>query len=429
MTKKTFFNTVAATALLFPVLGMADESPWDFKLKVFAKWDDNRDAVPSHLDKLDPYGYEYEKEDSLNLGAQFTAAFDTYLDARNFVRFSYSPIYNYWDNPRVGGKSDEWSHYATAKYKYTVDSRSYFELKDEFRYTHDDFWYLTDADQERTRNNDKRLENEQEHMVNYVEADYSREVTKLDTLRLLAGWRTVAYKDDEISDREDEDQFRVHARWLHGVSARASLGLYARYHSYMYGSKTVDDVDGEIVSTSRDLQSLSGGISGQYRVSERLVFNANCGVEQITYDADSIDDRTSVEGGLDMTYETSADTRFSAGFDYSTVDGWVYPYASQDLSSFYAAFRCAHTENFSTDYRVAYKLSEYDTDYIPEENRKNYADVSDGERTELVLRANANYRWNNGVTLTGYVEHINVDSDVSYEYDRNLVGASATYKF
>ena len=190
------------------------------------------------------------------------------------------------------------------------------------------------------------------------------------------------------------------------------------------GSATVDEVP-------RGIDTYTIGLAASYRASARFSIDAKYGWEWVKYEADSIDDRDFPgDGDISATYAFSLRTKGTLGFRYGVTEAWVYPFASQDLYSFYASLNFVHTQRVTTHYRLTYKISEYDWKYVPDAARtESFEKSHDGEKKELVAEAAINYRWNTSLNLSLSYTYVTVDSDVSYDYDDNTVCARATYFF
>ena len=181
----------------------------------------------------------------------------------------------------------------------------------------------------------------------------------------------------------------------------------------------------------RGIDTYTAGISSSYRWDERLTLHGSYGWEFIDYESDSIDDRN-FPGDLDLsaTYALALRTRGTLGFRYYVSEAWVYPYASQDLFSFYGSIQHTLSQSVILHARAEYKISEYDLKYVPDQAKnETFLYKHEGDKKQLYLEVGANYRVTDAFTLSVAYGYEDVDSDVSASYDENSIRASATYLF
>ena len=405
---------------------------WDIRLSVFAMYDDNRDNVPSHYGEDVDERYRYEKEDNTLFGIQPSFAFDGAFAGNQHYRFGYSPIYQYWTNPRVGDKRSELSHAAFVEYSYRPDTRNEFTLRDDFKYIQNDYWYLRSEDVERENYLGKRrAEHEQAHYDNRLSGVWRMQCTQDLSADLRGYWTTIRYDDDDIAATEDEDKYVAILKLSQSLSARFALGVFLKYEGWDDNSSAWTRGEYALREVNRGIQTYTIGVAADYRHSARLSISAKYGWEWVNYEDDGIDDRDFPgDGDISATYAFSLRVKGSLGFRYGVTEAWVYPFASQDLYSFYASLNLVHTQRVTTHYRLTYKISEYDWKYVPDAARtESFEKSHDGEKKELVAEAAINYRWNTSLNLSLSYTYVTVDSDVSYDYDENTVCARATYFF
>ncbi len=442
--KKTTFFALSVLAVASRVLAADGPLPslqdlglsndWKLSLSVFAYYGDNRDSVPDSYNEPADERYRYQKEDDIRLGIQPRLTYSGRLSGSQTYQLSYSPVYQYWDNPRVGSRQSEFYHTAFAEYKLMLDNSNQLLLRDDFKYVLNDRWYLGDEDVARSTAIDKKhVEHEQEHYDNTLRAKLSHRVSTRFSYDVDASWSAIRYRDDDLADEQDEDKFRVRVNLHRATSAQFSYGIYLRYSFWDDSDKVWTDRNGQpgYEKVDRGVQTYTIGISTSFRVDPRLTLRGSYGYEYITYESDSIDDR-SFPGELNLAadYALSAHSRGTLGARYYVSEGWVYPYASQDLLSIYAVYRTAFNLHLSGLFRVEYKFSDYNLKYVPEEARyENYVKSHTGDKKDLYIETGIEYRYNQNLSFTLTYGYEDVDSDVSTSYHENSVRARATYFF
>jgi hypothetical protein len=405
---------------------------WDIRLSVFAQYGDNRDSVPDHYDADVDERYRYKKEDDICFGIQPSAAFTGSFADNQHYKLGYSPIYQYWTNPRVGSKRNELSHAALAEYRYVHDTRNEFSVRDSFKYIQNDYWYLgTDDVEKHAYLNKRRNEHEQAHYDNTVTGLWRFQLTPLTAVNLSGYWNTIRYDDDFVASTEDEDKYTAILQLLRSYNAQWSYGLFLKYEAWDESGKSWNNGKNAVEDLPRGIETYTVGLSVAYRASGRLTIAGKYGWEWIDYEADSIDDRDFPgDGDISATYAFDTRTKGILGFRYGVTESWVYPFASQDLYSFYTVLHTRHTKDLSSAIRLEYKIAEYDTKYIPDEARNaKYMAKHEGEKKDLYADFSVTYRWSSKLDLTLSYSYEDVDSDYSTTYHENTVGARVTYLF
>ncbi len=413
-------------------IGLSDA--WRLSLTVFAEFGDNRDSVPDHYSADVEERYRYKKEDDIKYGIQPTLSYSGRLSDAHSYKLGYSPIYHYWTNPRVGKDRSEFSHLAFAEFKWTPDSRNQFRLRDNFKYILNDRWTLDDDAVDRTPVTDKKhVEHEQEHYDNTVHAGWKHQLSSRVNFDLDAFWNIIRYNDDEIAENSDEDKIGGTLRINRATSAQFQYGIFFRFLSWDDQDTVWTSQDGRYVTekVERGIQTYTIGLGTTYRWDERLSFNASYGWEWVDYESDSIDDRDFPgDINLSATYALALRTRGTLGFRYYVSEAWIYPYASQNLFSFYATLQHAFTHRLSGTVRAEYKVGEYDLKYVPEQAKnETFIKKHDGEKNDLYLELALNYRYSQAFNVNVAYGYDDVDSDISNSYHENTVRVRATYYF
>ena len=444
---KTFtVSAILAVLLAAPLVVSGEDNPdsilrelgvsdaWRLSLTVFAEFGDNRDSVPDHYSEDVDERYRYKKEDDTKYGVQPTVAYHGRFTEVHSYKLSYSPIYQYWTNPRAGKDRSEFSHLAYAEFKWAPDARNLFLLRDDFKYILNDRWTLDEEAVERTPITDKKhVEHEQEHYDNTAHLGWKHQVSSRTSLDLDSFWNTIRYNDDEIAENSDEDKIGATLKLQRATSAQFQYGIFFRFLSWDDQDTVWTSQDGRYFTekVERGIQTYTVGLSTTYRWDERLSFNASYGWEWVDYESDTIDDRD-FPGDLNLSavYALTLRTRGIFGFRYYVSEAWVYPYASQDLFSFYATLQHSFTHRLSGSVRAEYKIAEYDLKYVPDEARsETFVKSHDGDKTDIYVELALNYRWNQAFTVNLAYGYEDVDSEVSNSYHENTVRVRATYFF
>lgn len=411
----------------------SNHDAWDIRLSAFYKRGDNRDSVPDSYseEKAEKYRYS-EKEADVCFGIQPSATFHGNFAENQHYKLGYSPIYQYWTNPRVGSKRSELSHAALAEYRYVMDTRNEFTIRDEFKYIQNDYWYLDSSDVEQHNYlNKRRTEHEQAHKDNTLRGLWKTQLSMRTALELQAYWLSIRYDDDELAATEDEDKYVAIATLKRAWNSRFSYGIFGKYEAWDESGKTWNRGQSGPEDSARGIETYTIGLSATYRSSARLSIVARYGWEWIDYESDSIDDRDFPgDGDIAIHYAISMRTRGVFGVRYGVTEAWVYPFASQDLYSFYTTLRTMHTKRIASALRLEYKIAEYDYKYVPAEAKTNAFMAShDGEKIDIYAEFSLTYRWSRNFEITAHYSYEDVDSDVSTSYHENTYGIRATYLF
>lgn len=413
-------------------IGLSDA--WQLSLSVFVDYGDNRDSVPDHYDANVDEKYRYKKEDDIKYGIQPRLSYDGKISDTQSYKISYSPVWHYWDNPRVGSRKSEFSHLASAEYKFAADALNVFTLRDDFKYFLDDRWYLDENDVARSTAIDrKHVDHAQEHYDNTASVKWDHQVSSRTGFSIKGYWNIIRYDDDEVAEMSDEDKYGLRLDISRASSAQINYGFFLHYRGWDEKDSAWTSADGayRTQKIERGINTYTIGLAGAYRWDERLTFKASYGWEWVDYESGSIDDRD-FPGDLDVsaTYALDLRSRGILGARYYVSEAWVYPYASQDLLSLYGILEHIFTQALTGRVRVEYKTSEYDLKYVPEQARnEKFVYSHSGDKNELWLEVGANYRVTRDLTLDLSYSWQDVDSDVSTSYNENTVRARATYLF
>ena len=443
--KKLSFITLLATFVSAPLVLFGEDhqsvltemglsSDWKLSLTVFVDYGDNRDKVPDHYVEPADERYRYEKEDDIKYGIRPRISYTGHLSDSQTCRLAYSPIYHYWQNPRVGHKRSEFSHLANAEYSFNADDQNSFTIGDDFRYILNDRWYLdADAVERSTAIDKKHVEHEQEHYDNTARVKWDHQISSRTAIGLSAYWNAIRYDDDVMADTNDEDKYGARLTYNRASSGQFKYGLFLHFRGWNEEDTVWTSRDGRYATerVERGIDTYTAGITSSYRWDERLTLHGSYGWEFIDYESDSIDDRN-FPGDLDLsaTYALALRTRGTLGFRYYVSEAWVYPYASQDLFSFYGSIQHTLSQSVILHARAEYKISEYDLKYVPDQAKnETFLYKHEGDKKQLYLEVGANYRVTDAFSLSVAYGYEDVDSDVSASYNENSIRASATYLF
>lgn len=423
----------AVTGSLVSVFQTASKKDaWDLRLSAFWRCGDNRDSVPDGYDTHhdgDRYGYVKEKD--VVYGIQPSATLTGSFAANSNYKIGYSPIYQYWSNPRVGSLRKELSHAAVLEYRYILDRRNEFTVRDQFKYIENDYWYLGSADVENYHYvNRRRTEHEQAHYDNTLTGVWRTQISERTAMRLQAYWMTIRYEDEDLAAMNDEDKYSVLADLFRSYNAQWSYGVFGKYEEWDDSGVNWLRGDSEQRRVERGIATYTLGFSGTHRSSARMSINARYGWQWIDYDDETIEDRDYPgDGDISVTYAFTLRSKGTIGFRYGVTEAWVYPYASQDLYSFYSMLRTRHTQRLFSTLRLEYKIEKFDSKYIPNALRHEDYVTSKGDKKDFYGEIALGYRWSKNFDFNVIYNYEEIDSDVSTSYHENTIGVRATYLF
>lgn len=392
-----------------------------FSLDAFVEWNDNRDSVSDTQgqDEVEDR-FAYEKTDTMKFGiGPMIHFYQTYKSSH--LRLEYGPMYQWWENPRVGQTKTEWTHQAYGELRYNTGERMDFYLRDSLKYIDDPDIYMG-SEEPPFDPADKRLTEENSHLDNRVTTGFRYRLTQRIYSDLNAYWRTKRFDEPLLADNGDEDDMGVSLyNWIQ-QSALFSYGVTLAYTTY--DRESVDDLP-------MGLETYSIGVGGRYKVNKYLDVTASYGYETAMHENEEIDDRSyPTETKLEVSVIPSARARLIAGVKLDVDEGYVYPYVSQERTAFYSSLSYRHTSKLSTTYRLDYRQCDYEEKYTnPETPDDAFYGSRDGTRDELFARVGLNYRWTDKLQTSVYYAFEDIDSDVTDSYSRNTLGARVRYEF
>lgn len=392
-----------------------------FSLEAFGEWNDNRDSVSDSQgqDEVDAR-FDYEKTDNMKFGiGPMIHFYRSYKGSH--LRAEYGPMYQWWQNPRIGQTKTEWTHQAYAELRHNTGERMDLHVRDSLKYIDDPDLYMG-SEEAPFDPSDDRLTEENSHLDNRLSGGLRYRLSQRLYTDVDSYWRVKRFDDPYLADNGDEDSFGASIYTWIQQTALFSYGVTLGYDSY--DRESVDDLP-------MGLETYTIGLGGRYRVNKYVDVSASYGYESAIHENEEIPDRDyPTDTKLEFGITPNARARMVAGVRLSVVEGYVYPYVSQDLTAFYSSLSYRHTAKLSTTLRLDYRQCDYEEKYTnPETPDDAFYGSRDGTRDELFARVGVNYRWNDKLVLTGYYSHEDIDSDVTDSYARNTIGARVRYEF
>ena len=392
-----------------------------FSIQAFVERDDNRDGVGSNYEHEDNVGrYRYRKTSWTKYGIGPGIHF--YKDyKRGSLKLEYTPIYQWWQNPRVGRRRSEWTHFAYGEIKFNSGERTEFYVRDSFKYIDDPNIYMGGDEPEFDPEN-KHLREEDSHYDNRLSASMQYRLSQRLYSRLSGYWRVRRYDDDYLSTVGDEDDWGVSLYTYRQQTALFSYGVNLAYTNY--------DRD-NIHDLEMGLETYSIGIGGSYKANKYVDLKANFGYERAVHEDSEISDRNyPTETKVEAHITPNLKSRVVLGVKLDVDEGYVFPYVSQERLAFYSMLTYRHTQRISTTWRLDYRYCDYKVKYSsPSAPEEAFYRKRDGSREELFMRAGINYRLDNALTLSAYYSYEDIDSKVTTSYKRNTIGARVKYEF
>jgi len=392
-----------------------------FSIQAFVERDDNRDGVPSHYEREGNVGpSRYRKTSWTKYGIGPGIHF--YRDNRGTsLKFEYTPIYQWWDNPRVGRRRSEWTHHAFGEIKFNSGERTEVYVRDSFKYIDDPNIYMGGEEPDFDPNN-KHLREENSHYDNRFSAGMQYRLSQRVYSRLDGYWRVRRYDDDDLAAVGDEDDWGVSLYTFRQETAMFNYGITLAYTNY--------DRD-NIYDLEMGLETYSIGIGAGYKANKYIDLLASYGYERAVHEDSEISDRNyPTETKIEARIRPDNKSRVVLGVKLDVDEGYVFPYVSQERISFYSMLTYVHTPRLSTSYRLDYRNCDYKVKYSnPSAPDAAYYKKRDGSRDEIFARVAVNYRWNDALTLSAYYSYEDIDSKVTTSYKRNTIGARVKYEF
>ena len=388
------------------------------------------------------------KQTAFHVGPQ--VALDKDVTGRINFHLAYSPVFTWWDEVRDGGDEFRLNHKLDARLRYALSPRTELEAGDNFwwsgqrdiYYSDDHVW---DPDRENNLSND-------DYFVNTARFSIRRELRDEDWVKATARYRFKRYDDDEKARYSDEDEWSVRLDWMHDVTKRLSLGLFAEYTGF---DRRSDPAEGDLVQVGQErgeyapkfdqgVNYLEIGVQGSYDFSghgDHLLY-ASTGWAKYWYEADDMDDRDLWgESKLELRLFQQRDTQIFLGGRYGTVASETYPFSSQEDVAGYLTVKqyLGKDRRLSAAGTVEIRRRTYDLDddisrkAKDEGYRERIMEQTGGktsyDRDTMYLRFALGYKFTKWFSANAYYTFHDVDTEVGMGYKENLFGVNGTVKF
>lgn len=383
-----WFSTVAAGALVGTLLASpsfaASETAQNFQIKNRFRvgWDDNVYEVEK--DKTDSFKMIEELELLLNLDME-----QTFLGAR------YRPTFIYWSD-RDPDDTD-FHHEADIVFSHNFTPRLSLNAKDTLRIA--ELPELIDRGSV-VREKDSYTYNLADGVLGYRLSDPTR-------VELGARYTVLRYDEAEVSSTDDYDIYAVGVSLRHQMQRETALSGDLRYEQTEY-----TDLD------IRSSDSIFAGLGLEQIFTPNLVGSIRGGLQQKSFDDESIDDESSPFGDVSLTYLPSPKTRITGGVGYSLFEADVYPFASQDRLLSFVSLSHDLTARIQLFLAGSYQNSKYHRDQSLDD--ASYAKV-DGSEDVMQGSARVSYMLNRKNYLEASLQYLDFSSDVRNDFDRTRV--------
>lgn len=414
--------------------GLVREDTLSFSLVVYGEWTDNRDGVSGDLPENPVEDYDYSKQDGFKVGIGPGIVFFRQSGKTEwYVR--YHPMYQWWDEVSVGQTQEELTHEASVELRFESGGRLDVSMDNRFKYIDDPDRYEGDeVDLPDIEN--RRFDTSSRHYDNRLGGDVRYALAPRWYSTLDSYWQIIRYDEEDMAEDSDEDKAGAEIGLTFQQTPLLGYGVQVAFDTY--DRKTLDtQEDGGKVPMGYDSASI--GVGGRYKLNKVTSFNANYGYQYVWHENEEIDDREyPTDAKFEMTLLPSERIQVLLGGTFGVTEGYVYPYVTQDKKAYYANLSYRHTPRLSSTYRLEYRNISFEERYADPETPDEdfYGEAAskprgerDGVRDELFARVGVNFRWNDGLTLSGYYSFEDVDSEVSDPYSKNIVGIRANYRF
>lgn len=363
---------------------------------------------------------------------------------------SYSPVFTWWNNVKKGADEFRVNHTLRANLDYQVSPRTSFGLNDKLWWSGQrDIYYGDDVEWEPDREDNLSSD---EHFLNNAKAWVRRDFGDDDYVKISGKYRIKRYDDDEKARYADEDEWVVRGDWVHSVTRRLDLGVFAEYTAW---DRRSDGASGDLdmigqergenaPSVDQGVNYLEIGVEGKYDFSGHNdhVLYAATGWTHYWYEADGLDDKdrwgaTRVE----LRLFQQRDTRLFIGGRYGHVYSETYPFSSQNDLSGYMTVRqyMGKDRDFSLAATVEVRRRVYNIykDLDPDSKGYGYwkrlleetGGDTEYDRDTLYLHFVAKYEFTKWFSANAYYTFRDVDADVGMGFKENVFGVNANVKF
>ncbi|MGI5867880.1 MAG: hypothetical protein ACOX9C_00340 [Kiritimatiellia bacterium] len=428
-------------------------SPYGLSLTAGVKRTDNRDAI-SEDEVISVRGVEERIEKADNTEYWITPTISFRKEWEDGTRFyaGYSPTYKKADNPRDDSVESEWEHAIRADADLYLGPRTKLMFSDNFWCSGQKDWHygddfefsprnaMLDDDVDRTRNDD--------FYQNRLDAELSRTLTADDKLNLGGQWRIKRYDEDKLAAFGDEEEYVFYVNFMRRASRHIAYGVFVEYTAFDrangegYEPEPIEGNETPRVDTG--VEYVTSGLQLEYDASGNgnILFFARTGYKYVWYEASGIDDDETIgDTRAELILYKYERTSARLGVKYGREFADIYPYSSQDNTTFYGTL--SHLVDRRGDLRLSadfeYRMRTYELEDIDPDSRdytryfarlwEATGEDGKGDRDSIWLRLSATYQWSPKFTTSAFYSYEEVESDVDTSYTENTFGLRATYRF
>lgn len=382
-----FLNALTAAAVLgvlaSEALAAGDGRSFQVKNRLRVEYDDN--IYESGTDEQDSIKIIEEIEFLVNLALDQT-----------FIGLRYRPAFVWWGD-REPDDTDV-HHDLDLIFTHNFSSRLSLSLKNTLRI----------AEQPEQIDRGTAVREQDDYVYNVVDGQLSGLLAP--GTRLEAGGRYTTLRYDRSDAEAERENYDIAAG---GVNLRRELSQSSTIAGELRYEETAYD------GPDRGSVSEYAGALLEHVFSPSLLGSARGGAQLKEFNDDAIDSETSPYLDGSLTFLPSPATRLTAGAGYSMYESAVFPYASQDRTLLYVSLAHDVTARLSLYVAGSYQMGDYQADQSIDAANADGTPVEDGEEVVTQFSARASWKVNRSNWLEVGWQHLNLESDLRDEYDRN----------
>jgi hypothetical protein len=398
-------SIIALTGLLLAgstAWGSGMFGPFTVDNRLRVEWDDNI------------YQTETNQQDSVKFIEQVQVMADFRSDT-TFFSIRYQPSFLYWESR--DDDDDDLHHEADVLLNHKFSPRFSIGLNDTLRRAERP--ELIDDEDGFT------IRPDQSFLYNALKGSASLSASAQTRLSASAGYTFLAHDDEDFAKREDYEIINAGLSLSQQIDKMTVVGVNARFEDLEY-TKNPDpvDVDGDGIFEDRGrgqrgADTYQFGLSVQHTISKNMLANVGGGYELREFDQANTDNASSPYGSVSLTYLPSPRTRVSGGGSYSLYEADVYPYTSQQRTSFFASLGHDLTKKVTWFISGTYLHGDYDAEQTLE--TVDVQDFEDGEDDAYQVSTRIDYRVSRDHSLELHWQFTDLTSDLREDYERNRI--------
>lgn len=377
------------------VLAQDEADIWKLSASVIGEGTDNRDST-------------VEKESNFDLFLRVRLDLNMDWDV-DMLDIYYAPAYRYRSDPSYLQNDTELQHdlgIIGRRDLGNVDLR----LNESFNYT----------DDPSVQQSGSTLRRDSSYAMNNFMAGVRVLMTEVSDVDLSVRNMIKRYDDEARALESDED------------STGAELSMWRRMEATLAGyiMAGMDVFDYDHTAGDRGFDDVYAGIGLEKSFSRDLKGGVRAGYKSISYNDSTIEDDSSpfIQGTL--VTEMTAVSRVTGAIGYTLRDADVYPFSSQEATSFSVQWDWDTTPLLGIGVYVLYAIGNYDAATVPESIDATTA-VVDGDERTFVMQGQVNYKINEmtSVMLSQRFEDVDADITGATSFSRNATRLGLSRQF